>query len=1018
MVACKAGRRARDPGADVPRFAVARLSGMAWAACPTMPSDSIADRMDCARRMAAAPVPTAEDTATDRTRALTDLAWSASAPGALERATARLRTLHESAPADAAVLNELAVALLVTADRTQALLPALQGLDAAERARRLAPDDPAIAWNVALLQEFLHLPAAALVSWREAERIETDATWREELRVRRARIERMLDAARDVATTDSLISVTGAADSAQLAKRALGMPQWSRDQAWLLLSRWGECELRGDAACASAQRRVLQVLVAAERQRGGDSTVTWAVHDIDALDRATPDARRRRARAHVVLGTALGEYRRASFDRAAPLLQQAIDLLGDGATAAGTWAGYYAGGSDANRGRYPAAQQRFRMLLAGTAASLPVLQGKVLLSLGVIDGRRGDTEQAVRWFRAGATQLERSRDPESLGFATFLLAETLAAQGRRLDSYAAALQSVRMNAASRTSGTLHSQVAQLATLARNEGLPFAALSIGQESVAIARGIGRPVELALAFRDRARDSRTVGDVAQASRDLDSASVWAQRIAQGRGGDRVRAYVLLGRGDAQRERAPQASLDVLLSAVSVLREFRDDIFLPVALHAASRSSVQLGDTVMTQALLTEAIGVLESQYASFQSSVLRASFAETAEEVFDAQIALHLAQGAHAAAFEVLERSKRAAYRPPGVADTSGAPVLADLRRSLPADALVLEYAVLPDRIAIWRVTRDTVSSVVVPVARERVAALTRRAQPGALRGDSVQAHDAQRTLYDLLLRPALQAADSGRTLIIVPDRELFQLSFALLRRPDTQAYAIESYELGYAPSASFARNALARRVRAPGGDRLLAMGNDAARGTTDDSLPALTAAEREAAQVATLYPRHLLLTGAAVSRAAVQRSATTVELLHFAGHAVFDEARPERSYLLLAGAGDAARFRAEEIAALRSSRLRLVILSACRTLNARASRVGPASGLAYSFLQAGAAGTITSLWDVDDGDAAAFMTAMHRHLAAGRAPAAALRLTQLEFLQSADPRVRSPRRWAGFTLTGR
>jgi CHAT domain-containing protein len=144
------------------------------------------------------------------------------------------------------------------------------------------------------------------------------------------------------------------------------------------------------------------------------------------------------------------------------------------------------------------------------------------------------------------------------------------------------------------------------------------------------------------------------------------------------------------------------------------------------------------------------------------------------------------------------------------------------------------------------------------------------------------------------------------------------------------------------------------------------------------------------------------------------------MVHFAGHAVFDDARPERSYLVLAPSRDDAsgRLTAAELARLDLRRVRLVVLSACRTTRTGHSRGAGYSGLSGALLAAGASGTIGSTWDVDDRSTGELMAAFHDAHRRGMNPRDALRAAQLTLLRSRDPRLRTPAAWAGFRYAGR
>jgi CHAT domain-containing protein len=171
------------------------------------------------------------------------------------------------------------------------------------------------------------------------------------------------------------------------------------------------------------------------------------------------------------------------------------------------------------------------------------------------------------------------------------------------------------------------------------------------------------------------------------------------------------------------------------------------------------------------------------------------------------------------------------------------------------------------------------------------------------------------------------------------------------------------------------------------------------------------------EIAGLYPAPAVLAGADASpdrlRGALGRAGT----VHYAGHAVFDDARPERSYLLLAGAGERGRMSAEEVARMDLRGVRLVVLSACETVRATDGRAGGFAGFAGALLQAGAGGVVGSTWRVEDEATRRLMVAFHQRYRASGDPAAALREAQLAMLRSSDPEHRSAATWASFRYAG-
>jgi CHAT domain-containing protein len=131
--------------------------------------------------------------------------------------------------------------------------------------------------------------------------------------------------------------------------------------------------------------------------------------------------------------------------------------------------------------------------------------------------------------------------------------------------------------------------------------------------------------------------------------------------------------------------------------------------------------------------------------------------------------------------------------------------------------------------------------------------------------------------------------------------------------------------------------------------------------------------------------------------------------------VLDAERPERSYLLMAGADEASqRLSVAEIASLSLGRNGLAVLSACETALGEQVPGAALTTLAAAFSQAGAQSVVASLWKVNDETTRHFMVAFHRALAtSGRA--AALQQAQLTILRTQA--TAHPFYWAPFILIG-
>ena len=327
-------------------------------------------------------------------------------------------------------------------------------------------------------------------------------------------------------------------------------------------------------------------------------------------------------------------------------------------------------------------------------------------------------------------------------------------------------------------------------------------------------------------------------------------------------------------------------------------------------------------------------------------------------------------------------------------------------------VVVEYAVIGDTVLAWTMDAAGIRLHRAAISRDSLRVTVERARAGLELG--ANGGDTRRALASLdewLVRPIASRLGAPGTLVtIIPDRTLGGVPFAALLDWRRGRYLVEDHPIRYATTLAAA--AEPRRGLTPPTSVLVV--GAAARDLAgfDDLLP-LPDAEREAQLVARDYPRAIQLLGPAADSAELMSRLSRVEVFHFAGHAVVDEQRPERSLLVVPprGISPAAIERA------RLDHLRLVVLSACETARAQ-DESGNASGtLADAFLRAGAGGVLGSLWHVDDRSTTALMVAFHGAYRASGDAAEALRAAQLDLLRSPDATLRSPAVWAAFTYQG-
>jgi tetratricopeptide (TPR) repeat protein len=339
----------------------------------------------------------------------------------------------------------------------------------------------------------------------------------------------------------------------------------------------------------------------------------------------------------------------------------------------------------------------------------------------------------------------------------------------------------------------------------------------------------------------------------------------------------------------------------------------------------------------------------------------------------------------------------------------------LSRRLPSDVALLAYHVVDDEILAFvgageglRVVRSVGSASAVRRLLRKLDAQWDRFRVGrefAERHIALLERSTRQVLSalhaELLapLEPGLEELALGMVpkLAIVPHGPLHAVPFHALF--DGERYAIESYEISYAPSATVFALCGERSSGDP--DTALVMGVE------DPTIPAAAA---EARIVAERLATADLRVGEGATIAALVDGVPGRGSLHLACHGLFRSDNPMFSAIKLDDgwltAADAARLRLDGA---------LVTLSACESGRAQAVGGDEVLGLARAFLGAGAATLVVSLWLVQDETTAKLMGDWYGRLRRGDAgPAEALRAAQLELKE----RRPHPYYWAPFVLIGK
>jgi CHAT domain-containing protein len=337
--------------------------------------------------------------------------------------------------------------------------------------------------------------------------------------------------------------------------------------------------------------------------------------------------------------------------------------------------------------------------------------------------------------------------------------------------------------------------------------------------------------------------------------------------------------------------------------------------------------------------------------------------------------------------------------------------AEIQARLPDEVQLLEYAVLPDKLAIWVVSKTRFDLTERAITAAELEKKVDDYQTSVVeKAPAAEIKRAAKELYELLVPPDLIR---GKQVCLVSDKSLHQLAFASLVSPDGK-YLLESHALCSAPSASVLVLATenARRKDHVTSESLLSMGNPDFDRDENPNLADLGSAETEARSIARNYGRARELLGREATRENFLHNFEGVEVIHFAGHFLANRRSPGNSKLLFAGG----ELRASELGTYKLPRAKLVVLSACETGFERYDKSEGAIGIARTFLALGAPVVVASQWQVDSEPTKDLMIAFHRNRKEKRMTSAeSLRQAQLEVL-SRD-KTSAPFYWAAFSLFG-
>ena len=394
-----------------------------------------------------------------------------------------------------------------------------------------------------------------------------------------------------------------------------------------------------------------------------------------------------------------------------------------------------------------------------------------------------------------------------------------------------------------------------------------------------------------------------------------------------------------------------------------------------------------------------------------------------------------------------------------------------RDLLDSDTALLEIALGDNRSFAWLLTLHDLQAFELP-ARNVIEPLARdiqthvSARNGRPLGETPQNRRRRLDRADksltsalsslsALLKPVLERV-TERRLLIAASGALLSVPFASLPSPVSGRPLATTQELVLLPSASvetlLTRRSVVERADGPtvlvvadpvfdsqdgrvasslsrSANGRVTVGSDLVRAAGDvgvleaGRLPRLPSTRDEATAIAALVPaskRRVLLDFEA-NVAALTAAPVSARILHLATHALINTAHPELSGIAMSAVDREGNtrdgfLRLHQILNLDVS-ADLVVLSACETALGKQVAGEGIMGLTSGFIQAGARGVISSLWQVGDQATAELMRFFYAELLGPRKSPAGSALRAAQARMAAHPRFSHPYYWSGFVLQG-
>ncbi|HLW32112.1 MAG TPA: CHAT domain-containing tetratricopeptide repeat protein [Aequorivita sp.] len=363
-------------------------------------------------------------------------------------------------------------------------------------------------------------------------------------------------------------------------------------------------------------------------------------------------------------------------------------------------------------------------------------------------------------------------------------------------------------------------------------------------------------------------------------------------------------------------------------------------------------------------------------------------------------------------------------------------ISDLQKRIPENTTVVRYLFIEEELYAF-----VVSGSVKKMINLNYKSVKNHISQ--LKNDEFSVEKVRPLLYELYRAIWFPLEDwiNTKKVVILPDRELFNLSFETLTPKPLRNFhefttnsLLANYDISYNFSLLLYKD---KRKVADFSSEYIAFAPGFNDKMKEDYKLAITDSVKVDRTYLTLLPQPFsedlvkryakifdgdFFVNEDASKKLFMERAKEHKIIHIGTHAESNNISPELSRLIFAKKSDSEEGYADnslysyEIYNLDLSS-NLAILTACETGKPTYQAGEGMISLAHAFNYAGSESILTSLWEIDEQSSAKILTYFYDNLTKGMAKDEALRQAKLSYIATAQGRTAAPQYWAGLVLIG-